>query len=183
MSFLSRAGIAATRSTRVVQKRFGSHAAHSGPEAPPTQEGFTSSGFKLALVGIIGLIAWSRIDEHLTKQGEVTIISSATQQFAGPEPLDITQPTLEAGILDFMEKHPLTRYIEYYMRSEEESNRINEQHIKQAQQKADDLKFAAGAALPPKVQLRYPDLMNSASGRLIEVGSAVDTEGVVPKFH
>lgn len=33
--------------------------------------GFTSGGFKLALIGIVGLIAWSRIDEHLTKQGEV----------------------------------------------------------------------------------------------------------------
>jgi hypothetical protein len=33
--------------------------------------GFTSGGFKFALVGVVGLIAWSRIDEHLTKQGEV----------------------------------------------------------------------------------------------------------------
>lgn len=33
--------------------------------------GFTSGGFKLALTAVVGLIAWSRIDEHLTSQGEV----------------------------------------------------------------------------------------------------------------
>ncbi|KAF9189166.1 hypothetical protein BGZ51_009832 [Haplosporangium sp. Z 767] len=133
MTFLSRAGVAATRSTRVVQKRFGSHAAHHGPEAPPTQEGFTSGGFKLALISVIGLIAWSRIDEHLTNQGE--------------------------------EKHPFTRYIEYYMRSEKESNRINEQHIVQAQKAAEEF------------------LLNNASSKCVEVGSTVSVEGVVPKYH
>ncbi|KAI1299829.1 hypothetical protein EDD11_006365 [Mortierella claussenii] len=150
MSFLSRAGVAATRSTRVIQKRFGSHAAHNGPEAPPTHEGFTSGGFKLALVGVIGLIAWSRIDDHLTNQGE--------------------------------EKHPFTRYIEYYMRPEEESNRINQKHIELAQQRADYNKFYAGAALPPKVQLRYPDLANTGSARCVEVGKNFDTN-FTPKFH
>ncbi|KAF8930134.1 hypothetical protein BGZ58_008449 [Dissophora ornata] len=166
MSFLSRAGVAATRSTRVVQKRFGSHAAHHGPEAPPTQEGsriadvkplelssltafvdlqigFTSNGFKIALIGVVSLMAWSRIDEHLTKQGE--------------------------------EKHPFTRYIEYYMRSEQESNRLNEQHIQLAQAIAEDKKFVNGATRPPKIQLRYPEL--------IEVGTAVDTENIAHKFH
>ncbi|KAF9108157.1 hypothetical protein BGX27_008452 [Mortierella sp. AM989] len=151
MSFLCRAGIAATRSTRVVQKRFGSHAANSGPEAPPTQEGFTSGGFKVALIGVISLIAWSRIDEHLTKQGE--------------------------------EKHPFTRYIEYYMRSEEESNRLNEQHIKLAQKAAEEATFYAGIGLPPKVQLRYPDLLNSASGKCIEIGSRVPVDDIVVKYH
>ncbi|KAG0199368.1 hypothetical protein BGX28_007357 [Mortierella sp. GBA30] len=151
MSFLSRAGIAATRSTRVVQKRFGSHAAHHGPEAPATQEGFTSNGFKLALISVVGLIAWSRIDEHLTNQGE--------------------------------EKHPFTRYIEYYMRSEQESNRINEQHIALAQKAAEEAQFLAGATLPPKVQLRYPDLMSNASAKCIEVGTDVSVDGVVPKYH
>ncbi|KAG0275223.1 hypothetical protein BGZ95_009065 [Linnemannia exigua] len=150
MSFLCRAGIAATRSTRAVQKRFGSHAAHSGPEAPPTQEGFTSGGFKIALVAVVGLIAWSRVDEHLTQQGE--------------------------------EKHPFTRYIEYYMRSEEESNRINEKHIVLAQKAAEESKFYTGAVLPPKIQLRYPDLMNNASARSLEVGSVVDVN-VTPKYH
>ncbi|KAG0212137.1 hypothetical protein BGX33_003866 [Mortierella sp. NVP41] len=143
MSFLSRAGIAATRSTRVVQKRFGSHAAHSGPEAPPTQEGFTSGGFKIALISIVGLIAWSRIDEHLTSQGE--------------------------------EKHPITRYIEYYMRSEQESNRINEKHIALAQAALEESQIYAGATLPPKVQLRYPES--------IEVGSIVPVDNLTPKFH
>ncbi|KAG0051715.1 hypothetical protein BGZ83_003384 [Gryganskiella cystojenkinii] len=151
MSFLTRAGIAVTRSTRVVQKRFGSHAAHAGPEAPPTQEGFTSSGFKVTLAAIVGLIAWSRIDEHLTNQGE--------------------------------EKHPFTRYIEYYMRSEKESNRLNEQHINLAQKAAEETKFFAGAILPPKIQIRYPDGMNNASSRCIEVGSEVKTDGLIPKFH
>ncbi|KAF9359229.1 hypothetical protein BGX26_012836 [Mortierella sp. AD094] len=151
MSFLCRAGVAATRSTRVVQKRFGSHAAHNGPEAPPTHEGFTSNGFKVALIGAVGLIAWSRIDEHLTKQGE--------------------------------EKHPFTRYIEYYMRSEEESNRLNEKHIKLAQQAADDYVLYNGAALPPKVQLRYPDLLNNASGRRLETGANVEVADLVPKYH
>ncbi|KAF9084260.1 hypothetical protein BGX29_010872 [Mortierella sp. GBA35] len=151
MSFLSRAGIAATRSTRVVQKRFGSHAAHSGPEAPPTQEGFTSGGFKIALISIVGLIAWSRIDEHLTSQGE--------------------------------EKHPITRYIEYYMRSEQESNRINEKHIALAQAALEESQIYAGATLPPKVQLRYPDLFNNASPRSIEVGSIVPVDNLTPKFH
>ncbi|KAF9180578.1 hypothetical protein BGZ50_006137 [Haplosporangium sp. Z 11] len=151
MTFLSRAGVAATRSTRVVQKRFGSHAAHHGPEAPPTQEGFTSGGFKLALISVIGLIAWSRIDEHLTNQGE--------------------------------EKHPFTRYIEYYMRSEKESNRINEQHIVQAQKAAEELLSRSTASRPPKVQLLYPDLLNNASSKCVEVGSTVSVEGVVPKYH
>ncbi|KAG0373464.1 MAG: hypothetical protein J3R72DRAFT_473203 [Linnemannia gamsii] len=150
MSFLCRAGIAATRSTRAVQKRFGSHAAHSGPEAPPTQEGFTSGGFKIALIAVVGLIAWSRVDEHLTQQGE--------------------------------EKHPFTRYIEYYMRSEEESNRLNEKHIVLAQKAAEESQFYTGAILPPKIQLRYPDLMNNASGRSLEVGSLVDVN-VTPKYH
>ncbi|KAI8595912.1 hypothetical protein EDD21DRAFT_408770 [Dissophora ornata] len=131
MSFLSRAGVAATRSTRVVQKRFGSHAAHHGPEAPPTQEGFTSNGFKIALIGVVSLMAWSRIDEHLTKQGE--------------------------------EKHPFTRYIEYYMRSEQESNRLNEQHIQLAQAIAEDKKFVNGATRPPKIQLRYPEYVSTVT--------------------
>ncbi|KAG0059508.1 hypothetical protein BGZ89_000351 [Linnemannia elongata] len=153
MSFLCRAGIStATRSTRaVVQKRFGSHAAHSGPEAPPTQEGFTSGGFKIALISVVGLIAWSRIDEHLTSQGE--------------------------------EKHPFTRYIEYYMRSEKESNRINEKHIVLAQKAAEESQFYSGAVLPPKIQLRYPDLMSNASGRSLEVGSVVPVDNVIPKYH
>ncbi|KAG0358213.1 hypothetical protein BC939DRAFT_461983 [Gamsiella multidivaricata] len=151
MSFLYRAGVAATRSTRVVQKRFGSHTAHHGPEAPPTQEGFTSSGFKLTLLAVVGLIAWSRIDEHLTNQGE--------------------------------EKHPFTRYIEYYMRSEQESNRLNQNHIQLAQQAAEERKFFNEASLPPKIQLRYPDLMNNASGKLIEAGSAVSMDNVVAKYH
>ncbi|KAF9951245.1 hypothetical protein BGZ70_001071 [Mortierella alpina] len=150
MSFLCRAGIAATRSTRVVQKRFGSHVAH-GPEAPPTQEGFTSSGFKCTLLAIVGLIAWSRVDEHLTQQGE--------------------------------EKHPFTRYIEYYMRSEQESNRINEKHIVLAQKAAEEAQFFSGAIRPSKVQLRYPDLMNNASGKCISVGTVVPTDDVVPKYH
>ncbi|KAG0000391.1 hypothetical protein BGZ65_004411 [Modicella reniformis] len=150
MSLLCRAGVGAIRSTRVVQKRFGSHTAHHGPEAPPTHEGFTSNGFKLTLLGVIGLIAWSRIDEHLTNQGE--------------------------------EKHPFTRYIEYYMRSEEESNRINENHIKLAQQVAEDSKLISSANLPPKVQLRYPDLLNNSSAKCIELGTNVSTD-IVPKFH
>ncbi|KAF9921151.1 hypothetical protein FBU30_008869 [Linnemannia zychae] len=150
MSFLHRAGFAAARSTRVVQKRFGSHAAHSGPEAPPTQEGFTSGGFKIALITVIGLLAWSRIDEHLTQQGE--------------------------------EKHPFTRYIEYYMRSEEESNRLNEQHIKLAQQVAEDNLFAATAVAPPKVQLRYPDSMKFSSPRSIEPGTQVDISNLTVKY-
>lgn len=128
-SLFNRAAITSSRSGRIVQKRFGSHAHHpTGPEAPPTQEGtdtptfifsegremnrkplssgmhqeaqahspftgvnlylfpsiltilmsvchsdlgFTSGGFKLALTAVVGLIAWSRIDEHLTSQGEV----------------------------------------------------------------------------------------------------------------
>ncbi|GJJ74116.1 hypothetical protein EMPS_06474 [Entomortierella parvispora] len=152
MSFLTRAGIAATqRSTRIVQKRFGSHAAHAGPEAPPTQEGFTSGGFKLALIAVVGWIAWSRIDEHLTNQGE--------------------------------EKHPLTRYIEYYMRSEKESNRLSEQHIALAQKVAEEKKFFSLAIPPPKVQLRYPDGLVNASSRNIEVGTTVNVEGLIPKFH
>ncbi|KAF9908223.1 hypothetical protein BX616_000216, partial [Lobosporangium transversale] len=110
---------------------------------------FTSNGFKLALITAVGLLVWSRVDEHLTSQGE--------------------------------EKHPLTRYIEYYMRSEEESNRINEKHIKLAQEAAEDLKFYATITPPPKVPLRYPDLLHNASGRCIEVGSTVDTN-VTPKF-
>ncbi|KAF8958596.1 hypothetical protein BGZ46_001915 [Entomortierella lignicola] len=150
MSFLC-TGVAATRSTRVVQKRFGSHAAHSGPEAPPTHEGFTSSGFKVALIGVVGLIAWSRIDEHLTNQGE--------------------------------EKHPFTRYIEYYMRSEEESNRLSEQHIKLAQQAAADNILLNGAERPPKVQIRYPDLFNAASGKCIDVGTTVDVSDIAVKRH
>ncbi|KAF9283515.1 hypothetical protein BGZ74_001907 [Mortierella antarctica] len=151
-SLFNRAAITASRSGRIVQKRFGSHAHHpTGPEAPPTQEGFTSGGFKLALTAVVGLIAWSRIDEHLTNQGE--------------------------------EKHPITRYIEYYMRSEKESARLNEQHIVLAQQAAEERKFYSAAALPPKVQLRYPDLMSNASGKCIQVGSNVSTEGVAPKFH
>ncbi|KAF9366204.1 hypothetical protein BGX34_005130 [Mortierella sp. NVP85] len=132
MSLLCRAGVGAVRSTRVVQKRFGSHASH-GPEAPPTHEGFTSGGFKFALISVVGLIAWSRIDEHLTKQGE--------------------------------EKHPLTRYVEYYMRTEEESNRINENHIRLAKQVAQE------------------NLMNNASEKCIEVGTTVSTSDVIPKYH
>ncbi|KAG0263833.1 hypothetical protein BG011_007919 [Mortierella polycephala] len=151
MTFLCRAGVAATRSSRFVQKRFDSHAVHHGPEAPPTQEGFTSGGFKFALISVIGLIAWSRIDEHLTSQGE--------------------------------EKHPFTRYIEYYMRSEQESNRINEQHIVLAQKAAEQKKFIASASLPPKVQLRSPDLMNNASGRCLELGTVISNEDVVTKYH
>ncbi|KAG0232337.1 hypothetical protein BGX31_005183 [Mortierella sp. GBA43] len=150
MSLLYRASAGAARSTRVIQKRFGSHSAHHGPEAPPTQEGFTSGGFKLALIGVIGVIAWSRIDEHLTNQGE--------------------------------EKHPFTRYIEYYMRSEEESARINDNHIKLAKKAAEDSQFIASASLPPKVQLRYPDLLNSASQKCVEVGTTVSTD-FVPKYH
>ncbi|KAF9432696.1 hypothetical protein BGZ76_010447 [Entomortierella beljakovae] len=151
MSFLCRAGIAATRSTRVVQKRFGSHASHAGPEAPPTQEGFTSSGFKVVLIGAIGLLAWSRIDEHLTNQGE--------------------------------EKHPFTRYIEYYMRSEAESNRLNEKHIKLAQEAAEEKRFYDAAQKPPKVQLKNYDLLLSASSRSIELGTTVPVSDVVIKQH
>ncbi|KAG0345099.1 hypothetical protein BG004_003963 [Podila humilis] len=152
-SLFNRAAIAiSSRSTRIVQKRFGSHAHHpTGPEAPPTQEGFTSGGFKLTLAAVVGLIAWSRIDEHLTNQGE--------------------------------EKHPFTRYLEYYMRSEKESARLNEQHINLANEAAEYKKFYAGASLPPKVQLRYPDLMNSASSKLVESGSSFPAEDIVPKFH
>ncbi|KAF9405956.1 hypothetical protein BGZ94_003303 [Podila epigama] len=152
-TLFNRAAFAATsRSTRIVQKRFGSHSHHpTGPEAPPTYESFTSGGFKLTLAAVVGLIAWSRIDEHLTQQGE--------------------------------EKHPLTRYIEYYMRSEQESARLNEQHIKLAQQAAEEKLFTNGAALPPKVQLRYPDQLHNASGRNVQVGTSVDTEGLIPKYH
>ncbi|KAF9573041.1 hypothetical protein EC968_009091 [Mortierella alpina] len=121
------------------------------PDYGVVQPSFTSSGFKYTLVAVVGLIAWSRIDEHLTSQGE--------------------------------EKHPFTRYIEYYMRSEEESNRINEKHIALAQKAAEDAQFFAGAIRPPKVQLRYPDLMSNASGKCISVGTVVSTDDVVPKFH
>ncbi|KAF9175195.1 hypothetical protein BGX21_008001 [Mortierella sp. AD011] len=151
MSFLCRAGVAATRSTRVIQKRFGSHATHNGPEAPPTNEGFTSDGFKVILIGAIGMIALSRLDEHLTKQGE--------------------------------EKHPFTRYIEYYMRSEEESNRLNAQHMKLAKQNADDKILFDGAQRPPKVQLRCPDLLSNASGKRIESGTNVNVTHIVAKYH
>ncbi|KAF9215566.1 hypothetical protein CPC16_001430 [Podila verticillata] len=153
MSFLTRAAVATTsRSTRVVQKRFDSHAAHHGPEAPPTHEDFTSKGFKYTLITVVGLLAWSRVDEHLTNQGE--------------------------------EKHPFTRYIEYYMRSEEESNRLSEQHIALAEKVAEEVKLSAGATLPPKIQLRYPDLLNSASGKCIQIGTPhVSTDTINPKFH
>ncbi|KAG0032626.1 hypothetical protein BGZ81_010439 [Podila clonocystis] len=152
MSFLARAVVSTSRSTRVVQKRFGSHAAHHGPEAPPTYEAFTTNGFKYTLIVVVGLLAWSRIDEHLTNQGE--------------------------------EKHPFTRYIEYYMRSEKESARLNDQHIALAQKVAEETNFFNGAILPPKVQLRYPDLLNSASGKCIKVGTPhVSTDTVSPKFH
>ncbi|KAG0093201.1 hypothetical protein BGZ93_010975 [Podila epicladia] len=153
MSFLARAAVASTsRSTRVVQKRFGSHAANHGPEAPPTYEAFTTTGYKYTLITILGLLAWSRIDEHLTNQGE--------------------------------EKHPFTRYIEYYMRSEQESARLNGQHIALAQKVAEETNFFTGVIVPPKVQLRYPDLLNSASGKCIQVGTPhVSTDTVSPKFH
>ncbi|KAF9310089.1 hypothetical protein BG003_008954 [Podila horticola] len=161
MSFLVRAAAASTsRSTRVVQKRFESHTTHHGPhttphhgpEAPPTYEAFTTKGWKYTLITVIGLMALSRIDEHLTNQGE--------------------------------EKHPFTRYIEYYMRSEKESARLNDQHTALAQKVLEDNKLYAGAVLPPKVQLRYPDLLNSASGKCILVGThPVSTDNVNPKFH
>ncbi|KAF9298821.1 hypothetical protein BGZ74_009204 [Mortierella antarctica] len=153
MSFLARAAVASTsRSTRVVQKRFGSQAAHHGPEAPPTYEAFTTKGYKYTLITVIGLLAWSRIDEHLTNQGE--------------------------------EKHPFTRYIEYYMRSEQESARLNDQHTALAQKVLEENKLYSGAIIPPKVQLRYPDLLNSASGKCLQVGTPhVSTDTVSPKFY
>ncbi|KAG0235773.1 hypothetical protein BGW41_000668 [Actinomortierella wolfii] len=144
-SFIRRAGVAAARSP-IVQKRFGSHAAHHGPDAPPTVEGFSSKGFKVTLGIVVGLIAWSRIDEHLTNQAE--------------------------------EKHPFTRYIEYYMRSEEESARLNAKHIELAQKAAED-----ALQTPPKVQLKYPDLINTPSNRSLQPGNNVSLEGVVPKYH
>ncbi|KAF9577470.1 hypothetical protein BGW38_007297, partial [Lunasporangiospora selenospora] len=104
----------------------------------------------IALVAVVGLIAWARVDEHLTSQGE--------------------------------EKHPFTRYIEYYMRSEEESHRLNKQHTTLAQQAKEESDLYGGAIRPPKVQLKYPDLVNNASGRLIEAGTFVDTN-VPVKYH
>ncbi|KAF9978155.1 hypothetical protein BGZ73_003536 [Actinomortierella ambigua] len=149
-SLIHRAGVTAARSS-IVQKRFGSHAAHHGPQAPPTNEGFSSKGFKVTLAAVVGLIAWSRIDEHLTNQGE--------------------------------EKHPFTRYIEYYMRSEEESAKLNAKHIELAQQAAEEAKLFGGAQTAPKVQIRYPDLIYTASNRSLQPGTDVSLEGVVPKYH
>ncbi|KAF9166870.1 hypothetical protein DFQ27_009115 [Actinomortierella ambigua] len=149
-SLIRRAGVTAARSP-IVQKRFGSHAAHHGPQAPPTNEGFSSKGFKVTLATVVGLIAWSRIDEHLTNQGE--------------------------------EKHPFTRYIEYYMRSEEESARINAKHMELAQQAAEETKLYAGAVAPPKVQIKYPDLIYTPSNRSLQPGTDVSLANVVPKYH
>ncbi|KAL1914546.1 uncharacterized protein VTP21DRAFT_8171 [Calcarisporiella thermophila] len=80
------------------------------------------------------------------------------------------------------EKHPLTKYIEYHMPSEEETKRRNDKHLALAKQAAEDKLLVQEAKRPPIVRLRYPEAFERHSPHCYELGNGVDLSELNVKY-